>query len=342
MKRNIFVMILISLLYATGCVDNELDQTPNDDAYPMRLIVDAAEGGELADAEDYDLEVKFADYIGKLPSESITVDYAITEVEADMIGVVKIDKIIYEIEKDRCVYERELAFTSSNDGLSGTITISSDDDLGSVPESFEIIFALPGKDEASGSFAFELSDLKASNNVILGAPKRFEYATLNNDVAGEWELELENEEQFENFKEIFGCLNSDISDLEFEDITGKIKAEFEFEEMKLVVELEDEEDVTTCENGETETEIVNKEIELEAEYEAEDGDLSLEGSHFIAGEDGKIEDELDFIIEAEYETNEDDGEITFTFFIVIDEDNFLEGEELFRKDVGISFNFKKD
>jgi hypothetical protein len=165
---------------------------------------------------------------------------------------------------------------------------------------------------------------------------------MDNDVAGEWELELEDEAMFEAFKEVFAPLNAGLEELDFADITGTVKAEFEYGEMKFVVELAEEEEVTTCEDGETETEMVNKEIEIEAEYEAEDGEVELEGSHFITGDDGEVEDELDFTVEAEYETNEVDETITFTFFKVIDEDNFQEGEELFRKDTGFAFTFFKD
>ncbi len=334
--------ILVTFALLLGCADNSLDEKPLDDNFPFQLVLDVEEGADLPDAEDYSIEVKFADYLPdlSLPNSTITLAYAITDLEDDMIGNVVIDKIVYEVELDDCVYERELEFTSEGDGLTGTISITPDTDLGSVPESFEIVFTLPGLDETEGSFKFELSNLESSDNLLLGFPQVFEYEVLNNDVAGEWELEISSGEEFEKFKEVFGSLNPELEELSFEDITGKVKAEFEFEEMKFEIELVETEEITTCEDGEEETETENKVLEIEAEYDAEDGEIEFEGSHEIINDNGLVEDELDFIIKSEYEFN--DESITFTFFSVIDEDNYEEGEELFKSDSGISFTFIKD
>jgi hypothetical protein len=336
------IIIAVALLF--GCADNTLEEEPLDDNFPFQLVLDAEEGADIPDAEDYSVEVKFADYLPdlSLPNSTITLAYTLTDLEDDMIGNVVIDKIVYEVELDDCVYERELEFTSEGDGLTGVISITSDVDFGSVPESFEIVFTLPGLDDTEGGFKFELSNLKSSANLLLGFPQVFEYEVLDNDVAGEWELEIESEEEFENFKEVFGSLNPELEELSFDEITGKVKAEFEFEEMKFEIELVETEEVTTCEDGEEETETENKVIEIEAEYDAEDGEIEFEGSHEILNDNGLVEDELDFIIESEYELNEIDETVVFNFLSVIDEDNFKEGEELFRSDNGISFTFKKD
>jgi hypothetical protein len=339
MKKHIYLLVV---LFALACADNDLAVDPNTDNYPYRLIVDADEGGDLATAEDYGLEIKFADFIGDLPTQPVTIQYEISDLEDDMVGAVSIDKIVYEVELDDCVYERELEFIPAVDGLSGTITIAPDEDLETLPEAFEVVFVLPGLEETEGKFTFSLTELETEGNIILGAPITFEYEVLDNDVAGEWELEISTEEEFENFKLVFGPLNDELNDLSFEDITGKITAEFEYGEMKFVVELAEEEEVTTCEDGDVETETVNKEIEIEAEYDAEDGELEFEGSHFIVGEDGEIEDELDFMIEAAYELDEVNGLITITFFKVIDEDAYAEGEELFFSETGLTFTFEKD
>jgi hypothetical protein len=345
MKKHLYTLAAaVTLITFVGCADNSLEEKPNDSDFPLQLLMDAREGAALPDAEDYSIEVKFADYLpdAELPKNSITIDYTITDLEDDMVDHIGIDKIVYEVEADDCVYEREIPFTSNNDGLSGTITLAVDEDLKSVPTSFEVILTLPGADETKGSFTFELSNLKSTDRVILGSPNVFEYEVLDNDAAGEWELEFSNEEEFEAFKSIFGPLSADLQTISFEDITGKVKAEFEFEEMKFEIELAEEEEVTTCENGESETETENKVIEIEAEYEAEDGELTLEGSHVIVNDDGIEEAELDFIIDSEYEINEAEETITIHFLKVVDEDHFKEGDELFNNGDGISFTFKKD
>lgn len=332
--------IFFACLLLTACVDNELKEEPNDDNFPLRLMVDAEEGGALADAEDYDLEIVFADHLGSTGNQPVTLHYEITDIEGDMEGVVAIDKIVYEVELDDCVYERELDFSPSADGLSGTIQLKADEDLGALPESFEVVFILPGLDETEGKFSFALTSLSGPSNVILGQPAVFEYEVLDNDVSGEWEMNLDTEEAFESFKEVFGSLSEELDQIEFADITGKVTAEFEYEEMKFVIELKEEETVSVCEDGETETETVNKEIEIEAEYEAEDGELTLEGSHFIFGDDGEIEDELDFIVESEY--TPEAADLSITFKKVVDEDNFATNEELYFSETGASFLFIKN
>ncbi|MGC3944687.1 MAG: hypothetical protein QM762_09220 [Chryseolinea sp.] len=331
---------LLFVVFGWSCVDNDLDVYPNDENFPLQLVLDADEGADLPDAEDYGLEVAFADHIGDLPGQELTLHYSIEDLEGDMAGSVVIDKVVYEYEDDDCVFERELEFTAEGEGTSGTITIHVDDDLKTVPESFDIVFTLPGNDDTEGSFKFTLSDLSGGSNVILGAPLTFEYAVLDTDVAGEWKMELDSEEAFDQFKAVFGPLNPSLEELSFDDVTGEVTAEFEFGEMKFVVQLAEEEQVTTCEDGEIETEMEHLEIEVEADYDAEDGELSLEGSHFILGGDGEVEDELDFQIEATYDVVSET--MTIKFLKVIDEDHFAEGDELFADEAGATFTFEKD
>ncbi|MBT1704610.1 hypothetical protein [Chryseosolibacter indicus] len=322
--KNILIASL-SLIFA--CADNELDVTPEDQNFPFQIILDADEGGDLPNAEDYSIEVTFADYIGSLPKGTFTLSYQIDNFEGDMEGKVHIDQVLYEYEEDDCAFEREINFIPSNDGLSGSILITPDPDLGTVPETFEIVLTLPGNDNTEGSFAFRLTSLETSERVILGPAIEFEYEVLNSDVAGEWEMDIADKEDFKTFKSIFAPLSHDIDELEFIDITGKVAFEFEYGEMQMEIELAEEEEVVSCEDGETEIEIKNKIIEFEADYEADDGELSLEGSHEIIGEDGEAEDEVDFILRAEY-TNSEDGTLNLTIEHIVDENNFKVGEEL--------------
>jgi hypothetical protein len=337
-KKIYHTLILASMLTLAGCADNELEVKPNDNNFPFQLIVDTDEGGDLADAEDYGLEIKFADYLGELPSETITLYYDI-EGEDSFENAVSIDKVVYEVEIDDCVYERELGF----DPIAKTITVVSDPDLGSLPEAFEVVFLLPGVDDTEGTFEFTITDLQSTNsNIIVGEPAAFEYEVLDNEVAGEWVWELTSEDDLESFKEVFGVISPDLADLAFEDILEDdgiriIRAQFEYGEMKFEIALAEEE--TVCEEGESETE--NKQLEIEAEYDAEDGELILEGSRIILNEDdGEIEDELDFIAIAIYTINEQDQSITITFQKIIDEDSYEEGDELFS--ANSAFTFVKD
>lgn len=321
-------LMLASLLVVFACADNSLDVEPLSQDYPLRLVLGTDEGGELPDAEDYGLDIQFADFVGDLPAATVTVDYEISDLTDDMINKVSIDEIIVEVEDE----EYKLDFTASVDGLTGTITLNLPD--GTLPEEFEVVFRLPGEEGiffASGSFKFSLSNLQAGNaNIILGTPYEFEYEVLDHELAGSWKMEIYSEDDFNSFKEIFGPLNADLDALEFSDvITGEaieVVFEFQYEEMNITL-------VYINQDGE------ETEIEIESEYDFDEGELELEGSHVILGDDGEPEDELDFLISAGYSITGDI--LTIEFLKVIDEDNFEEGEELYAG-TGISIELEKD
>lgn len=336
---NIFFWSVI--LYSVGCADNTLSENPEDENFPFQLVLDTDEGEDLPDAEDYSVEIKFADYLPEqdFPGTTVILQYAITDLEEDMAGNVAIDEVVYEVELSDCVYTRNLTFTTNGDGT-GTITLAVDDDLGTVPEAFEVVFSLPGTDDTAGSFVFAIESIETEANLILGYPRTFAYEVLDNEVAGEWILTIADEATWENFKSVWGTVSPDLDAVAWADITGEVAVEFEFEEMKIVVALNETETETTCEDGEEETEENHIEIEIEADYDAEDGALELEGSYEVIGDDGEVADELDFITTASYGLAGD--QLTITFTSVIDEDHYAAGDELYASTAGLSFVFVKD
>jgi hypothetical protein len=315
MLRNI-LYLLTGLFLLQSCALNDPDVFAETENYPFRLVLDE-EGSDLPDAEDYSAELAFADYLGDLPSSQIILTYELIG-EGDFTNV-SIDEIIYEYEDDDCVFIREVSFDAT------TITIPVDNDLGSVPEAIEIVFSfnLDGDEASDGGFTFELISIQSTADVLLNDVAVFEYEGLENDLAGEWIYEITTEEEFLAFQEAYGTVSADLAELSFEDITGEVVFSFEFEEMTIEVELVETEIVTECEDGETESEEENLVIEIEAEYDVEDGEGAFEGSYFT--DEGE---ELDFIMEITYslDTPED---LILTVEKVIDEDNYEDGEELF-------------
>lgn len=307
-----------------ACALDEPEVKVQDENFPFRLLIDE-EGADLADTEDYGIEISFADYLGELPANAITLTYELSG-EGDFAGAT-IDEIIYEYEDDDCVFVREVAFTEN------TITIPVDTDLGTVPEAIEIVVLMneSGEFATDSEFTLEITDLSSPDNVLFSDANAFTYEILDNDLAGAWVLQLRNEAEFVSFQEVMGTISTDLSALSFDEITGDVKLEFEFEEMKIEIELKEEEEVTECEDGEVETEIENLVIEIEADYDAEDGELELEGSYF-----NEDDEELDFIIEAEYELMR--GRSTIIISTIIDEDQFETGDELFSGTLSFPIN----
>ncbi|UXX77674.1 hypothetical protein N7E81_09870 [Reichenbachiella carrageenanivorans] len=321
-----YIFLLAAITFLAACAKDEPEVEINDTDFPYRLVIDE-EGADLADAEDYKIEISFADYLDELPSSPITLTYTLSG-EDDFVNVA-IDEVLYIYEDEDCEFEREITFDDQS------ITIPVDANLGTVPEEFEIVvaFNLPGSEASDGSFKLAITSIDTQENVVVNDLSEFEYEILDNDLAGEWVLDLD-ETGFTDLKAVFGSISSDLNDLSFSEITGEVKFEFEFEEMKIEIELIEEENVTSCENGETETETENLIVEIEADYAAEEGELEMEGSFF--NDEGE---EIDFISEAAYEISGDN--LTLTFVKVIDsDDHFQEGDELF--DGSKVFNLTKD
>lgn len=322
--------ILLAAMAFTACDESNPEVEPNDENFPFRITLDTDEGAALADEEDYGLEVKFADYLGDLPNEAITLGYEFTDIEGSFEGIVEIDEILYKVEIDDCEYEREIAFTSSE------IMLVPDPDLGSVPEEFAIIFKLPGFEDTEGGFAFNLISINTNANVLLNPDAAFEYEVFDNELAGEWIIDLSNEVVFNNFKKVFAGISPTLDGLTLTDIAGEAKVELEFKEGKIEIELTSPEIEIVCEEGETEEEEIH--LEIEFEWDGEDGGLTLEGTYEI--EDNGAVQEFDFEVNAEYSL---EGDIlSIKFFQVIDEDHWESGEEVFKNSAGLLFSFIKD
>ncbi len=324
-KNSSKALYIILAIVAFSCADNNLERSIEDDTFNFQIITDEEEGGDLASAEDYGVEITFADYIGELPSSGFTLTYSLSG-EEDFENV-EIDKVVYEVEIEECTFERELNFSST----AKTIEVLVDEDLGTIPESFEVVVVLPGTDGAEGTFEFKIESISNNEQIVIGFPNTFEYEVVSENESGEWVYEFENEADFNRFKNTWSLIFPELGEVSFADINGEVVLEFGFETIQLEIELKETEQV--CEDGEIETE--NLTIELEAEYEIEDGEIKIEGSYFVFGDDDEIEDELDFIIEGTVEFGE--GSISLILEKIIDEDNFLDGEELFSGEDAFKF-----
>jgi hypothetical protein len=324
MKNLSIYLLLVLGLGAYSCAERNADVTIQDTDFPFRLVYGNEEGADLPDASDYSIEIEFADDNRDLPSSEITLTYTLTG-SGDFANA-SIDEIIYEYEDDDCVFIREVTFDDNS------FTIPVDADLGTVPEAIEIVisFNLTEDEAQEGGFTLEIIEVSPSNQVAFNASNTFEYGILENDLAGAWAYEIQDGEDLSDWQEVFGVLSADFAQLSFTDLTGNVALEFEFEEMKIEFELQETELIEECEDGETTSEEESIVVEIEAEWDAEDGEFELEGSYF--NEDGE---ELDFILEGTYAFDIEDN-LLLTVTSIIDED----GEELF--DGEITFTLIRD
>ena len=319
--KSIYILISLGLMTMLhGCALHEPEITANDADFPYRLEFDETEGGDLADAEDFGIEIKFADYLGDLPTSAIELSFVL-QGEGDFANV-SVDEVLYVYEEDDCEFEREITVSGN------TLILPVDPDLGTVPEEFEVVIAfnLPADEATDGGFTFQITGISGAEGVLFNTADTFEYALLGHAAAGAWELEFSTEAEFLAFQETFGLLSADLAELSFTDITGSMAVEFDFAEVKFEIELVETEEVESCEDGEVAVETENLMVEIEAEYDLDDEDfvIEFEGDYF--NEDAE---ELGFIAEARYSIDEVTGQLVLEFTKIIGEDNYEEGDELF-------------
>ncbi|MBK6265437.1 hypothetical protein JKA74_10350 [Marivirga sp. S37H4] len=356
LSNNIFSVLALALAF-TACVDEDFEYPQDAESEELFILaLDADEGGALESETDYGLEVAFQDYFGELPEAEVTISFEIKDAEGLQIGPednqLHIKEIIYEI--DDCT-EGELDFTFNAEGT-GTITLKPDPEIG-MPEAFEVVFSLPyetvmddGEEENESlleddleneddrGFVFEITGITSDEeSIVLSPVAEFEYIVLDNEkITAEWELDISEEAVFDQFKEAFSPINADLAELDYSEVNA-IKFEFQFEELAIKIELIEEE-ADECDP----TDFSNKEIEIEAEYGAEDGELELEGSYLVFNEgDGEVEAELDFILQATYEVSLSEERLTISLQSLEDEDNFNE-EAYYNRENAYTFNLNRD
>lgn len=358
--KNIKTGILLPIIcLLSACVDDQLVLPQDGENEELFILALAADEGGTSEAEtDFGLEIEFQDYFGELPEVEVVINFMIADLEGFNLGTsddqLHIKEVIYEI--DDC-NEGELDFTFNSDG-SGSITLSPDAEIGMI-EAFEIVFNLPfetvledGEEEdvalsdddvengVDRSFVFEITNISSDNEYIVFNPVRtFEFVLLDDEtIATKWELDIEDPAVFENFKEALAPINSEMAKLNYDEVE-KITFEFEYEEMKIeieLVELEDEPD--DCDPDD----FSNKVIAIEADYDAEDGELELEGSYLILNEEyGEPEDELDFILKALFSIDLAEERMVLTLQSLEDEDNFND-EAFYNSENTFQFHLQKD
>jgi len=346
---------LSALLLLSACNDEAPDVVPLDNDFPLRLELDADEGGTFAGETDYKIEIKFADFLGDLPSENVTLNYQLKDLAGFTLGEgddqLHVKEVVFEI--DDCT-EGEFAATFSPDG-SGTITFNPAD-----AEKFEVVLSLPfetviedGEEEEVAlndddvlnsddrGFVFEITDISSTSGILFNQVREHEFALLDDEqVPGKYKLDITDEAVFTSFQELFAPFSPDLAALQFTDILEDdgervIEFEFDFEEVKMEIET-NEMEANECDPSELEA----VKVEVEGEYKAEDGELEIEGKYEEFEDDGEPKGEIDFIVTADFSLSEDTETLTITFTSAIDEDNFAPGEEHFTG--SLTFALSKD
>ncbi|MBC3542227.1 hypothetical protein ACFSC6_13590 [Rufibacter sediminis] len=277
-------------------------------AYPQVILLSDEGDGDLEDEDKFSFKITLGDRVdpageelgGKVvPLEKdVTVQFQVTDTKG-------FSKLSDYLKDWTAFYEIDDCTTSEDQNIDLNLTFDPATGVGSVRfpagveeielefETDEDLFDDDVFNSESRGLVLKLIGLNANGeNVAVNTTNVFEYKVLDDEgIYGEWELDVEDATEFQNFKKLFGLINEGIQNLQADDV-DEITISFEYGEWKAEVKLKETERVEEC--GEVEEE--NKVIELEAEFEEMDDD--------------KLEGDLEF---AESIEQADGSEVDFTY-----------------------------
>lgn len=284
MKSLRYLLFASMLLLACEKKNDNLVTPLVENDFPQILLLSDEGDGELEDEDKFSFKIKLADradpegkeYGGKIIplSADVTVNFEVSSFKGfTALSAYLLDaKAFYEI--DDCT-------TSEDEDIDLHLVFDKSTGKGSVTfpkgvEEIEIEFETNEDlfdDDVFNTTARKLEIRLTSVNpngqkVVVNDKNTFEYLPLDDEgIYGEYELDAEDQEQFQKYIDLFGLVNEEIKNLKPEEV-DEIKIEFQYGEFKAIVVLKETEEIEEC--GERET--VNKEIEIEGEFEDLDDD----------------------------------------------------------------------
>ncbi|GAA4918904.1 hypothetical protein [Mucilaginibacter defluvii] len=318
MKRlRHFMMPALALLAVSACSKrNDNVVTPNvGDKFPQIInLADEGDGG-LEDEDKFSFKVGLIDRVD--PSgeslegtvvplkKAVKVNFAVTDFEGfdKLSDYIKEAKAFYEIDDCTTSEDKDIDLKLNFDANTGKGSFEFPAGVEEVEIEFETNGALFDDDILNTDdrkIEIQLTGIDdAGANVTVNTANKFEYEVLDDEsVFGEYEVDVNNAAQFNNFVQLFGLINDDVKNLKASDVE-EIKVEFAYNEFKAVITLKETEQVEEC--GEVEE--VNKEIEIEGGIEELDTKTlagAVEFADDIEQEDGT---EAEFKYSGEFTLN---------------------------------------
>lgn len=295
MKPLKYLLLALVLLSACEKKNEDLIKPLVEADFPQILMLSDEGDGELEDEDKFSFKITLADRpdpTGKevggkvIPLEAdVTVNFEVSSFK----GFSKLADYLLDAT---AFYEIDDCTTSEDEDIDLKLVFDKNTGKGSVtfPKGVEEIEIEFETDEdlfddnifntQSRKLEIKLTSVNPrGQKVVVNDQNTFEYLVLDDDgVYGEYELDIDDEEQIQNYIKLFGVINEDVKGLKASDIE-EIKIEFQYGEFKAIVVLKETEEVEEC--GETET--VNKEIEIEGDFEDLEDD-KLSGDLEIAGD----------------------------------------------------------
>lgn len=311
MKSGIYSLAIAISLLSWSCdkKNSDLVEPYTADQFPQVILFDNEGDGDLEDADEFSFSLTLADRVDPegaelggtiVPlQEDVTIAFEIREWKgmSNPSAYIKGVKALYEIDDCTTSEDKGIDLGLVFDNITGKGSVRFPK---SIPE-IEIVFETDDKlfddkilNTEERSITLGITSVNAkTQNVTFNNALEFTYVILDDEaIHGDWTVDHEDPSAFAAFKKLFSDVLPDIAKLDAGDI-DKLQISFEYDEVKVTIELKETESVKEC----GVTEIVNKTIELEADLEALD--LYTNNGEIAFG--GEVEEEDDSIKEYSYE-----------------------------------------
>ncbi|HMI02471.1 MAG TPA: hypothetical protein VK541_08325 [Pedobacter sp.] len=308
MKSLKYLLFAVLLLTACDKKNDNLVTPLVEDDFPQVLLLSDEGDGELEDEDKFSFKITLADRAdpenkelgGKVVplAADVTVNFEVSSFKGfPALSSYLLDaKAFYEIDDCTTSEDKDIDLHLVFDKSTGKGSVTFPKGVEEIEIEFETdedLFDDNVFNTAARKLEIRLTSVNPNGQkVAVNDHNTFEYLPLDDEaIYGEYELDVDDQEQFQSYIDLFGLVNDEVKGLKPGDV-DEIKIEFQYGEFKAIVVLKETEEVEEC--GETET--VNKEIEIEGEFE----DL----------EDDKLSGDLEFVGEAEQESG---LEVEFTY-----------------------------
>ena len=309
MKKSIYILLSAFIMMLTACDkknDNLVSPLVEGDFPQILLLADDGDG-ELEDEDKFNFVITLADRKdpdgkelgGKvIPlQEDVTVHFEISDFEgfSSISSYVLGAKAFYEIDDCSTSEDEDIDLNVVYDRATGKGSVTFPKGVAEVEVEFETdaeLFDDKIFNPDARNLEIKLTSVDAKGqNVVVNVDNAFKYAVLDDDsIYGEYELAVDQKEELAKYIALFGMLNEDVKALKAADVK-EILLEFQYGEIKAIVVLNETEEVNECGSVET----VNKEIEIEGEFEELEDDLLAGKLEFVGAVEQEDGTEKEFV-----------------------------------------------
>jgi hypothetical protein len=319
MKNSIYMLLSVLVVLFSACDkknDNLISPLVEGD-FPQILMLADEGDGELEEEDKFSFVITLADRKdpeGKelggtvIPlKEDVTVYFEVSgdKTFSPTTPYILAANAFYEIDDCTTSEDEDVDLNVVYDALTRKGSVTFPKGVTEIEVEFETNPDLVSDDlfnTESRNLEIKLTSVDAnSEHVVVNQDNSFQYMILDEEgVYGEYELSVNQPAELAKYLALFGLVNEDVKALKADEVK-EIIVEFQYGEFKAVVVLNETEEVDDCGSVET----INKEIEIEGEFEELDDDQQEGELEFVGAVEQEDGSEKEFVYKGSFKIDGD-------------------------------------